>query len=231
MSRSDTLGVNRASAEDVHFRDTWVPSKVLAQSLGLHDEPDMFADLEIRDGVAECVSLTWRAKPTGRAVRTSDLHEMQSLEAFAADAFLRYSRVIAEFRANGGKLGGQFQGAPIILLHHRDRHSDREYVAPIFYLPAEDEPDVIYVFATKAGALENPNWYYNAVEAGRVTVELGAESYRVTVQEILGEPRDEIYAEQARRYPGFAEYERLNAGTRIIPVLALTRSGDRGTRG
>ena len=224
MTRMETLGVFRASSDDVLYDTTLVPRKVHVQSLGLHDEPDMFADLEIRAGVAECMSLVWRARETGRAVSTSDVQEIPSLDAFAAEAFLRYSRVIAEFRANGGKVGGQFQGAPITLLHHRDRHSGQMYVAPIFYMQAEDAPATIYVFATKGGALENPNWYYNIVEAGVATVELGDETYAVSVQEILSEARDRIYAEQTRRYPGFAEYERLNAGTRTIPVLALTRS-------
>jgi deazaflavin-dependent oxidoreductase (nitroreductase family) len=224
MTRMETLGVFRSSSEDVLYAETLVPREVHVQSLGLHDEPDMFAELAVRAGVAECVSLVWRAKETGRAVRTSDIQELPSLEIFAADAFLRYSRVIAEFRAEGGKVGGQFEGAPLILLHHVDRNSGQRYVAPVFYMQAEDSPAVIYVFATKGGALENPNWYYNLLEAGVATIELGTETHTVNVQEMLGEVRDRIYAEQARRYPGFAEYERLNAGTRVIPVLALTRS-------
>jgi deazaflavin-dependent oxidoreductase (nitroreductase family) len=131
---------------------------------------------------------------------------------------------IAEFRANEGRVGGTFEGAPIVLLHHRGRTSGREFVAPIMYLPHESEPDSIYVFATKGGAPTNPDWYSNLTAAGTGTVERGTETYDVTVSEVTGAERDRIYAEQARRYPGFAEYERQTAGVRVIPVLELTRA-------
>jgi deazaflavin-dependent oxidoreductase (nitroreductase family) len=81
--------------------------------------------------------------------------------------------------------------------------------------------DIIYVFATKAGAPTNPDWYYNLTAAGDGSVELGTGTYRVTVRQLAGAERDRIYAEQARRYPGFAEYERQTAGIRTIPVLEL----------
>jgi deazaflavin-dependent oxidoreductase (nitroreductase family) len=86
------------------------------------------------------------------------------------------------------------------------------------------EPDIIYVFASKAGAPTNPDWYHNLTAAGDGSVERGTETYRVTVRELASAERDRIYAEQARRYPGFAEYERRTAGVRIIPVLELTRA-------
>ena len=68
---------------------------------------------------------------------------------------------IAEFRANGGRIGGYFEGAPVVLVHHRGRKSGREYVTPMLYLRHDTEPDTIYVFATKSGAPTNPDWYYN----------------------------------------------------------------------
>ena len=134
------------------------------------------------------------------------------------------AKTVAEFRANGGRVGGPFEGAPMVLLHHRGRKSGREYVTPTMYLPHDTEPDIIYVFATKAGAPTDPDWYRNLAAAGVATIERGAETYRVTVHELTGAERDRIYAEQARRYPGFAQYERQTAGIRIIPVLELRRA-------
>jgi deazaflavin-dependent oxidoreductase (nitroreductase family) len=89
------------------------------------------------------------------------------------------------------------------------------------YLPGEGER--IYVFASKAGAPTNPDWYHNLTAAGNATVEVGTDTYAVTVTELTGEERDRIYAEQARRYPGFGEYEEKTKGVRLIPVLALDR--------
>jgi deazaflavin-dependent oxidoreductase (nitroreductase family) len=132
------------------------------------------------------------------------------------------ARVIAEFRANGGKVGGNFEGAPVVLMHHVGRKSGNESVNPVMYLPGEDA-DTIYVFASKGGHPAHPDWYWNMTEAGTATVEVGAETYPVTVTEVVGDDRDRIYAEQASRYPGFAEYAEKTAGVRTIPVLALTR--------
>lgn len=134
------------------------------------------------------------------------------------------AKVIAEFRANEGRVGGNFEGAPVVLMHHVGRKSGSEYVNPVMYLAADDDPATIYVFASKAGAPTNPDWYVNMTEAGTATVEVGTETYAVTVTELTGEERDRVYAEQAKRYPGFAEYEVQTAGIRTIPVLALTRT-------
>jgi len=134
------------------------------------------------------------------------------------------SRVIAEFRANGGKVGGQFEGAPVVLMHHIGRKSGKESVNPVMYLPDEADPATIYVFASKGGAPTHPDWYWNMTVAGTATVEVGTETYAVSVREVTGEERDTIYAEQASRYPGFGEYEEKTAGIRTIPVLALTRA-------
>jgi deazaflavin-dependent oxidoreductase (nitroreductase family) len=136
--------------------------------------------------------------------------------------------IITEFRDNGGEVGGPFAGAPLVLLHHRGRASGRDYVAPVMYLPGEavaSDADTIYVFASKSGAPTNPEWYYNLTTAGATTVEVGRETYEVTVEEVTGADRDRVFAEQARRYPGFGEYEQKTAGVRTIPVLALRRSG------
>lgn len=134
------------------------------------------------------------------------------------------ANIITEFRANQGRVGGPFEGAPMVLVHHRGRKSGRALVSPMMYLQDERDPDTIYVFASKAGAPSNPDWYYNLVAAGDAEVERGTEQYLVTVTEVTGDERDRIFAEQARRYPGFAEYAEKTAGIRTIPVLALRRA-------
>ena len=131
---------------------------------------------------------------------------------------------IAEFRANEGRIGGDFEGAPVVLLHHRGRKSGQERVTPVMYLRHETDPDIIYVFATRGGSPTHPDWYRNLTAGGDNSVERGTETYKVNVRELKGAERDRIYAEQARRYPGFAEYERQTAGVRVIPVLELTRA-------
>jgi len=134
------------------------------------------------------------------------------------------AQIIAEFRANDGKVGGPFEGAPVVLMHHIGRKSGKESVNPVMYLPDDSHPATIYVFASKAGAPTHPDWYWNMTEAGRAFVEVGTETYDVSVRELTGDERDAVYAEQASRYPGFAEYAEKTAGIRVIPVLALTRS-------
>jgi deazaflavin-dependent oxidoreductase (nitroreductase family) len=133
-------------------------------------------------------------------------------------------KIIAEFRANGGRVGGNFEGAPVVLVHHHGRKSGRAYVSPMMYLPDDADNDTIYVFATKGGAPSNPDWYYNLTALGEGTVERGTETYPVTVRELQGDERDGIYDEQARRYPGFADYAQHTAGVRTIPVLELKHS-------
>jgi deazaflavin-dependent oxidoreductase (nitroreductase family) len=133
------------------------------------------------------------------------------------------TQVIDEFRANHGQVGGQFEGAPLALLHHRGRRSGADHVAPVMYLADETDPDTIYVFASKAGAPTDPEWYRNLVAAGGGRVEIGDDEYDVQVTELTGPERDRAFTEQAGRYPGFAEYAQRTAGIRTIPVLALRR--------
>ncbi|ASR38104.1 hypothetical protein BAY61_27315 [Prauserella marina] len=134
------------------------------------------------------------------------------------------TQIITEFRENEGRVGGPFAGAPMVLIHHRGRKSGKELVTPLMYLPDEHDSGTIYIFASKAGAPTNPAWYYNLTSSGTGDVEVGTDTYPVTVEEITGERRDRVYAEQANRYPGFAEYSRKTEGIRTIPVLALHRA-------
>lgn len=131
-------------------------------------------------------------------------------------------KVIAEFRANKGHVGGGFAGAPLLLLHHVGRRSGREYVAPMMYQAGPG--DTVYVFASKGGSPDNPQWYSNALVAGKARVEVGTQSFDVTVEELTGEERDKVYGRQAAAFPGFADYEQKTRGVRTIPVLALTRT-------
>ncbi|MFJ9364736.1 nitroreductase/quinone reductase family protein [Nocardia sp. NPDC101769] len=134
------------------------------------------------------------------------------------------TNIINEFRANEGRVGGPFEGAPIILVHHRGRKTGREHVTPMMYLADEQDPATMYVFASKAGAPTNPDWYYNLTKVGKAEAEVGTETFLVEVTEVTGADRDRIYEEQARRYPGFGEYAVKTAGIRTIPVLALRRA-------
>ena len=78
----------------------------------------------------------------------------------------RNATVIEEFRANEGRVGGPFEGAPVTLVHHRGRRGGRDYVTPMMYMADDTDPATIYVFASKAGAPSNPDWYYNLTSAG-----------------------------------------------------------------
>ena len=133
------------------------------------------------------------------------------------------TQVIEEFRANHGRVGGEFEGAPMVLIHHRGRRSGSEYVSPVMYLADETDPDTIYVFASKAGAPTDPEWYRNLIAGGGGRVEIGDDEYGVEATELTGADRDRTFSEQARRYPGFAEYAQKTTGIRTIPVLALRR--------
>jgi deazaflavin-dependent oxidoreductase (nitroreductase family) len=132
-------------------------------------------------------------------------------------------QTITEFRANGGRVGGPFEGAPVVLVHHRGRQSGNAYVTPMMYL-ADEHDDAIYVFASKGGAPSNPDWYYNLTAEGHAAIERGTETYQVAVRDLTGDERDRIYDVQAQRFPGFAEYAKQTEGIRTIPVLELRRS-------
>jgi deazaflavin-dependent oxidoreductase (nitroreductase family) len=128
------------------------------------------------------------------------------------------AKIIAEFRSNGGKVGGQFEGAPLLLLTTTGAKSGLARTNPMMYLP---DGDRLVVFATKAGAPTNPDWYHNLAANPSATVEVGPESFDVDAHVTTGAERDELYARQAELYPGFAEYETRT--DRVIPVVALTR--------
>ena len=128
------------------------------------------------------------------------------------------TKIIEEFRTNEGRVGGPFQGAPMLLLTTTGRRTGERRTNPMMYLA---DGDRLLVFASKGGAPTHPDWYHNLVADPKVTVEVGTESYQAHATALLGDERDRLYAEQSRRYPGFAEYQRNTS--RVIPVVALVR--------
>jgi deazaflavin-dependent oxidoreductase (nitroreductase family) len=126
-------------------------------------------------------------------------------------------QIIKEFRENDGKVGGQFEGAPLILLHTTGAKSGEERINPLMTLPKGDD---IVVFASMAGAPRNPDWFHNLVANPDVTVEVGTDTKQMRARVADRAERDALYAEQAAAYPQFAEYE---ANTdRVIPVVVLS---------
>jgi deazaflavin-dependent oxidoreductase (nitroreductase family) len=127
-------------------------------------------------------------------------------------------KIIAEFRANEGRVGGNFEGAPLLLLHSTGAKSGQERVSPMMY---QAVGDAFAVFASKAGADTNPDWYYNLKANPEARVEVGTETFDVTAR-VLGESeREPIWEDQKARYAGFAEYEAKTE--RVIPVVMLDR--------
>lgn len=128
------------------------------------------------------------------------------------------AKVIDEFRANAGKVGGSFEGAPMVLLTTTGAKSGQPRTSPLVYLA---DGDRILIFASKAGAPTNPDWYHNLKANPRVTVEVGEETFETEAEEITGDERDRLYAQQVSRMPGFQAY--ADDTDRIIPVVALPR--------
>lgn len=126
--------------------------------------------------------------------------------------------IIAEFRANGGKVGGQFAGATLLLLHTMGAKSGQERINPVVYTTDGEQ---LVVIASKAGAPTNPDWYHNLVANPRVTVEVGTEQFQAQATVAAEPERTRLYDQMATAMPGFAEYQRKT--TRVIPVIVLTR--------
>jgi len=128
------------------------------------------------------------------------------------------AKVIEEFRANEGRVGGMFEGAPLLLLHHTGAKSGTSRINPLVYLP---DGERYVIFASKAGAPTNPDWYHNLMAHPAVKVEVGPETLDVKVEEATGSERERLLNAQVERMPQFGEYIE-SAGARQIPVLVLT---------
>jgi deazaflavin-dependent oxidoreductase (nitroreductase family) len=129
--------------------------------------------------------------------------------------------VIEEFRANAGAvdeaMGGYFEGKPMLLLHTTGAKTGAERVTPLMYL---DDGDRRFVFASKGGAPDNPDWFYNLKANPDVAVEVGTERYPARATVITGPERDRIYAAQVAVLPQFGDYEKSTS--RTIPVVEVT---------
>src|ERR1017187_6636302 len=126
-------------------------------------------------------------------------------------------KVINEFRANGGKVGGMFEGASVLLLHHTGAKSGTERVNPLMYKPVGDS---FAIFASKAGGPSNPDWYYNLAAHPDTTIEVGTNTVKVRARVTDEDERGQIWEKQKETNPGFAEYE-TSAAPRQIPVVVL----------
>ena len=130
------------------------------------------------------------------------------------------AQVIEEFRANGGHVGGPLQNMPLLLLHHVGAKSGRGRINPLAYLR---EGDRYVIFASKAGAPTNPDWYHNLKAHPEVKIEVGSDTLKAVASEATGEERERLFNAQAERSPQFAEYQRNTE--RQIPVIVLMPAG------
>ena len=126
------------------------------------------------------------------------------------------AQIIEEFHANQGRVGGPFEGATLLLLHHVGAKSGKDRINPLVY---NRDADRYVVFASKAGAPTNPDWYHNLKANPNVAIEVGTETINVVAEEATGEERDRLFQAQVERSPQFAEYQ--SKTDRLIPVIVL----------
>ena len=131
-------------------------------------------------------------------------------------------KIIDEFRANEGKVGGMFAGKTLLLLHTKGAKSGKERINPVAYVR---DGEKFVVIASKGGAPTNPDWYYNLVATPNLTVEVGRDTFRVHATVAEEPERTRLYNKMVEMMPGsvsktFDEYRRKT--TRNIPVIVLT---------
>ena len=126
-------------------------------------------------------------------------------------------KVIEEFRATDGKVGGFFEGAPLLLLHHNGAKTGAERVNPLVY---QQVGGSYAIFASAGGQPRDPQWFRNLVAHPDVTIEVGTSAVKTRARVTEGSERDSIWTTQKERMANFAEYEK-NAAPRVIPVIVL----------
>lgn len=131
-------------------------------------------------------------------------------------------KVIDEFRANDGRVGGGFEGRTLLLLHHRGAKTGTERVNPVAYQRLS--PDAVAIFASKGGAPTSPDWFHNLVANPDASVEIGTDAFPVRARVAVDEEREKIWERQKQDWPGFAEYEEKTKGIREIPVVVLEKT-------
>jgi deazaflavin-dependent oxidoreductase (nitroreductase family) len=126
--------------------------------------------------------------------------------------------IMEEFRANEGRVGGRFEGRPMLLLTTTGARTGRRLTTPVVYLP---DGDRMIIFGTRGGAPNHPGWVHNLRAKPTATVEVGTETFEVDAVETEGEERERLYERQTQASPVFAGYQQRTS--RRIPVIALTR--------
>jgi deazaflavin-dependent oxidoreductase (nitroreductase family) len=133
------------------------------------------------------------------------------------------TNVIEEFRANEGKVGGHFQGAPLLLLHSTGRKTGEERVNPLMYLPDSHR---WVVFGSKGGDTHDPHWLLNVEANPDATIEVDTSTFPVRATVLReGPERDALFARQVATWPQFGGYAEKTEGIRTIPVVVLERAG------
>jgi deazaflavin-dependent oxidoreductase (nitroreductase family) len=132
----------------------------------------------------------------------------------------RNQAIIAEFRANAGRVGGHFAGKTLLLLHTIGAKTGEERINPVAYVR---DGDRLVVIASKGGAPTNPDWYRNILANPLLTVEVGTQQFQVQAEVAAESERSRLYDKMVEMMPGFADYRRKT--TRTIPVVVLTRTG------
>jgi deazaflavin-dependent oxidoreductase (nitroreductase family) len=127
--------------------------------------------------------------------------------------------IINEFRANNGKVGGQFEGTPLLLLHTTGAKSGAERINPLAYTK---DGERLIIIASKGGAPTNPDWYYNLLANPSVTVEVGSEHFAARATAAAEPERTRLFEQMAAQMPGFADYQRNTP--RTIPVIVIERT-------
>ncbi|MGH2905037.1 MAG: nitroreductase family deazaflavin-dependent oxidoreductase [Solirubrobacteraceae bacterium] len=127
------------------------------------------------------------------------------------------AQIIEEFHANEGRVGGMFEGMPLLLLHHTGAKSGKSRINPLVY---QVDGGRYVIFASKAGAPTNPDWYHNLKANPNVEIEVGADTIDAIASEASGEERERLFRTQAERIPQFVDYE--EKAERVIPVIVLT---------
>jgi deazaflavin-dependent oxidoreductase (nitroreductase family) len=127
--------------------------------------------------------------------------------------------IIEEFRANGGRVGGRFEGYPLILIHHVGARTGTGRVTPVGCFPQSD--NLFAIVASNGGARTNPDWYYNLKANPEIDVEVGTETFVVAVRELEGDERERAWSDVVDAVPAVANTQ--NETRRTIPVLLLTR--------
>jgi F420H(2)-dependent quinone reductase len=124
---------------------------------------------------------------------------------------------VAAYRLSGGRVGGKYRGAPVLLLHHTGRRSGKERVSPLLYLADGEQ---LVVVGSKGGSHKDPAWFLNLREMDETTVEVGGEKRRVRVRVASAEEKEALWPRLVEMYGDYANYQRRTE--RDIPLMVLS---------